>query len=139
MQSQSNTSNILQMIERFFGKNHLDKIKIIDNFDQLPEVLKKRLNRKVFDSLNEHHTFFLIYTDNENYLISYSPYSLDISSFYGRFATSKEVEDNLNFHLLDISLKEVLDQLIKRHKENFISPIKPTQSDFMRIIKKILK
>jgi hypothetical protein len=130
--------SVKDTIKRFLDRHFLNRINKIDSYREVPKGFRQRgLTDQMFNRYSEMGQFFSIKSTDELYLVLLK----DNGTLVATNSVMQEVdpsyiEYDLNLNLLDIRLKDVLDNYIQDKSSEME---RMTESDMSRLVKRILK
>lgn len=131
---------IKNTIKRLLDRHFLNRINKIDSFREVPKLFRQRgFTEQMYNRYNEMGQFFSIKSPGELYLVlvKYNGAIVAMSSMMEE-VDSSDIEYDLNLNLLDIGLKDVLDDYIQNKSTEMEKPEGMTESDMSRLVKSIL-
>ena len=136
-----NENRILQIV---LGKDYMNKFKVVHKLSDIPMEMVRHLwgfgeAERYFNHYMKHGKFFLVKTDDENFLIHQNNDGLiTISNDKDQNVRPQRFEHKLGISYLGLSMEEFLDYLLKKDsmKKNVV---KLTEDDLVRIVKRVIK
>jgi len=128
-------------IKRFLDRHFLNRINKIDSFREIPKGFRQRgLTEQMFDRYSEMGQFFSIKSPDELYLVLLKNNgTLVATNHVMQEVDPSDIEYDLNLNLLDIRLKDVLEEYIQDQNSEMKTLKGMTESDISRLVKRILK
>ena len=138
-----NENRILQIV---LGKDYMNKFKVVHKLSDIPMEMVRHLwglgeADRYFNHYMKHGKFFLVKTDDENFLIHQNNDGLiTISNDKDQNVRPQRFEHKLRISYLGLSMEEFLDYLLKNdNKREKEEVVKLTENDLTRLVKKIIK
>jgi len=147
-------AHLIKLAKKYFGNHFLNQFKLIDSWSELPREFRRIMsNPNVFKLYSERGDFLFIKGPEDNYLAHISPKEVTIVSSKDKSLSEFDLGNQLNLNILNLTLKDVVDYLKNRSK-NKLSQIKNegiyrkqkgmkkiirlTESDLIKLIKKVI-
>ena len=130
--------SVKDTIKRFLDRHFLNRINKIDSYREVPKGFRQRgLTDQMFNRYSEMGQFFSIKSTDELYLVLLKDNgTLVATNSVMQEVDPSDIEYDLNLNLLDIRLKDVLDNYIQDKSSEME---RMTESDMSRLVKRILK
>jgi hypothetical protein len=124
-------------IKRFLDRHFMNRINKIDSFREIPKGFRQRgLTEQMFNRYSEMGQFFSIKSPEELYLVLLKDNGVLVAmSSMMEEVDPSDIEYDLNLNLLDIGLKDVLQDYIQDRSSEMEGM---TESDMSRLVKRIL-
>jgi hypothetical protein len=124
-------------IKRFLDRHFLNRINKIDSYIEVPKAFRQRgFREQMYDRYSEMGQFFSIKSPEELYLVLLKDNGVLVAmSSMMEEVDPSDIEYDLNLNLLDIGLKDVLEDYIKDRNSETEGI---TESDMSRLVKRIL-
>ena len=124
-------------IKRFLDRHFLNRINKIDSYREVPKGFRQRgLTDQMFNRYSEMGQFFSIKSPDELYLVLLKDNGVLVAmSSMMEEVNPSDIEYDLNLNLLDIGLKDVLDDYIQDRNSEMEGM---TESVMSRLVKRIL-
>jgi len=128
-------------IKRFLDRHFLNRINKIDSFREIPKGFRQRgLTEQMFDRYSEMGQFFSIKSPDELYLVLLKNNgTLVATNHVMQEVDPSDIEYDLNLNLLDIRLKDVLEEYIQDQNSEMKTLKGMTESFISRLVKRIIK
>ena len=138
---------IIALIKREFGRHFFNQIQMVNSYEELPKEFRRDgiFVRPAWDFHSKKGQFFLINIPPNKYL-TFLPKGknnlfdgvgpLDVIDTTGYGVEPFEVENQLKLNYLDLKLKDLLKYIVT---EKTNDSRKITESDILRLVKKIIK
>jgi hypothetical protein len=129
--------SVKDTIKRFLDRHFLNRINKIDSYREVPKGFRQRgLTDQMFNRYSEMGQFFSIKSTDELYLVLLKDNgTLVATNSVMQEVDPSDIEYDLNLNLLDIRLKDVLDDYIQDKSSEME---RMTESDMSRLVKRIL-
>jgi hypothetical protein len=129
--------SVKDTIKRFLDRHFLNRINKIDSYREVPKGFRQRgLTDQMFNRYSEMGQFFSIKSTGELYLVLLKDNgTLVATNSVMQEVDPSDIEYDLNLNLLDIRLKDVLDDYIQDKSSEME---RMTESDMSRLVKRIL-
>ena len=129
--------SVKDTIKRFLDRHFLNRINKIDSYREVPKGFRQRgLTDQMFNRYSEMGQFFSIKSTDELYLVLLKDNgTLVATNSVMQEVDPSDIEYDLNLNLLDIRLKDVLDNYIQDKSSEME---RMTESDMSRLVKRIL-
>jgi hypothetical protein len=128
---------IRNKIKRLLDRHILNRINKIDSYIEVPKTFRQRgFREQMYDRYNEMGQFFSIKSPDELYLVLLKDNGVLVAmSSMMEEVNPSDIEYDLNLNLLDIGLKDVLDDYIQDRNSEMEGM---TESVMSRLVKRIL-
>jgi len=125
-------------IKRFLDRHFLNRINKIDSYKEVPKAFRQRgFREQMYDRYSEMGQFFSIKSPEELYLVLLKDNGVLVAmSSMMEEVDPSDIEYDLNLNLLDIGLKDVLEDYIQ-DRNSEMEGIK--ESYISRLVKRIIK
>ena len=124
-------------IKRFLDRHFLNRINKIDSYKEVPKAFRQRgFREQMYDRYSEMGQFFSIKSPEELYLVLLKDNGVLVAmSSMMEEADPSDIEYDLNLNLLNIGLKDVLEDYIQDQSSEMEGM---TESVISRLVKRII-
>jgi hypothetical protein len=132
--------SVKDTIKRFLDKHFLNRINKIDSYMEVPKAFRQKgFREQMYDRYSEMGQFFSIKSPEELYLVLLKDNGVLVAmSSMMEEVDPSDIEYDLNLNLLDIGLKDVLEDYIQDRSSEMETLKGMTESDISRLVKRIL-